>query len=342
MRVSQNHPRFREIKAYAENRLNNEFNNQQMDNVETVLEKAGTSISELIVKPSFKVLALEWLGDLSDKEESDVYREYLEDRDPEPAEEDLVEEAEELYVFLEKEDVWYFIETLSPEHMTGPYNDKDAAKEDLGAKLLDEWKVKRESLIQRLVKEHPEILDEYDFHEDCSEEDFYEWLEEDRTYSEDVEEHFDDSQHFPMWNILFEANARWMSEKLEEMVDELYAIGIGVIGSSDEFEAMMFIGGAGYDFYEAHWIPLFIKLGWLDLTKYPEPDKQLAGCNHCGHDEFVYSVEMVVITNPVDLGDLGKGCKLSTPAKKENPYPKVLRCTNCGTEHSESNFVWEV
>lgn len=34
MRIPYSHPRYNEIKAYAENRLNNEFNNQQMDNVE--------------------------------------------------------------------------------------------------------------------------------------------------------------------------------------------------------------------------------------------------------------------------------------------------------------------
>ena len=90
----------------------------------------------------------------------------------------------------------------------------------------------------------------------------YEWLE--CEHSDTIINHFDEREHYPMWNTLFEAKNGYLGERLEKMVNELYEIGIGVIKSKDSLNTMLFISGAGYDFYKAHWIPLYQLLGWIN------------------------------------------------------------------------------
>ena len=89
---------------------------------------------------------------------------------------------------------------------------------------------------------------------------FYEWLEQNK-YNE-IMDNYHESENYPMWNILFEARDSWLSEWIENHVDELYNIGIGVmLGDNDgNLSNMLFIAGCGYDFYEAHWIPLYTQL----------------------------------------------------------------------------------
>jgi hypothetical protein len=41
---------------------------------------------------------------------------------------------------------------------------------------------------------------------------------------------------------------------------------IGLIENFDSFNAMLFIAGAGYNFYDHHWVPLHRKL--LDRSKW--------------------------------------------------------------------------
>lgn len=49
-----------------------------------------------------------------------------------------------------------------------------------------------------------------------------------------------------------------MSEWLSNHVDELYErCGIGVITGDGNLENMMFIAGAGYNFYDEHWSKLY-------------------------------------------------------------------------------------
>jgi len=89
----------------------------------------------------------------------------------------------------------------------------------------------------------------------------------DRHISE-IDDWWYDREWYPMWNTLFEARDEFMSEDLLKYVDELYEIGIGVIDSGDETNAMMFIAGAGYDFYDAHWIPFYVDvLKWVNVEE---------------------------------------------------------------------------
>lgn len=94
----------------------------------------------------------------------------------------------------------------------------------------------------------------------------YEWL--DANHYNEVVEHYYEREHYPMWGTLFEANNGFLSEEIENMVDELYEIGIGAIQGKDSLNAMLFIAGAGYNFYKAHWIPMAQLFGWIDINDF--------------------------------------------------------------------------
>ena len=78
-----------------------------------------------------------------------------------------------------------------------------------------------------------------------------------------IDDWYLESEHYPMWNTIFEAKDNFTSEKIIEDIDGLYKLGIGVIAPTDYTLACLFIAGAGYDFYDHHWIPLFKRWGWL-------------------------------------------------------------------------------
>jgi hypothetical protein len=90
----------------------------------------------------------------------------------------------------------------------------------------------------------------------------YNWLEQ--TYDSKILDNFRESDHYPMWSTLFEAKHGYFGEKLDALVDELYEIGIGVIAAKGSLDTMLFLTGAGYDFYQAHWIPMYQQLGYID------------------------------------------------------------------------------
>lgn len=71
------------------------------------------------------------------------------------------------------------------------------------------------------------------------------------------------SDWHPMWSTVFLVSDFFAKQ---EYVDNLYKCGIGVI--ENEFGTFLFVPGAGYDFYEAHWIPMFTKvLPWIEYAK---------------------------------------------------------------------------
>lgn len=78
-----------------------------------------------------------------------------------------------------------------------------------------------------------------------------------------------DEEWFPMWGTLFECAdkslERWVLANIEKLADE----GIGVIEGIGHLNSLLFIMGAGYDFFEAHWIPLYVQIfGWVDPKDY--------------------------------------------------------------------------
>ena len=59
-----------------------------------------------------------------------------------------------------------------------------------------------------------------------------------------------------MWQFSDSCDNWWLENHLNEMADCGFRI-----YESDEFGYFFGIDGAGYDFYEAHWIPLYNKRG---------------------------------------------------------------------------------
>lgn len=123
------------------------------------------------------------------------------------------------------------------------------------SKILSDW------LNEQDVKD---LGDEFDAVENVKIR-FEEWVTE--KYQEEINEWWSEQEHYPMWNTIFEAKEDLTSDNIMADVDGLYDLGIGVIRPTIDTNACLFIAGAGYDFYTAHWIPLFIKWGWLDAER---------------------------------------------------------------------------
>lgn len=340
MKIPYSHPRYNDIKDEANTRFDRDFNQVDL----SVAEKSNKEgeLRDFITRPSFRVLALEWLGKLRDSDEREVYTDYLEERSPEPDEDDLVKEAIAAGDVVIDEDsdqegMWYF--KINGEGSDISYSSEEEAEEAVGEILGKQWYALRAALIDRLICENPEILDEISMPDDVDQDDFYEWLEAEKE--DEVIQEFDESEHYPMWSTLFEAKDNFLSRKVAESVDELYELGIGVIEHPD-FNSMLFIGGAGYDFYEAHWIPMYIMFGWIEPKKFPGPDVKLTGCNNCGNTKFRYPQWREVEVKSREwapLEDRG-GAYLTQPVKSEHEPNPPLICTYCGAEHARSNFEW--
>lgn len=91
-------------------------------------------------------------------------------------------------------------------------------------------------------------------------ESFEHYLEEE--YYNEIMDYFY-NEHYPMWGTVFEAKDSYVNDVVKENIDSLYEIGIVVIYEKGNLNCMLFINGAGYDFYEAHWIPMMIYFGWV-------------------------------------------------------------------------------
>lgn len=64
----------------------------------------------------------------------------------------------------------------------------------------------------------------------------------------------------PMWNTWFEPSDSWIWEEIDSRAIEVAVFGFTLIYRDGWFWGLG-IDGAGYDFYEAHWIPLYDLLG---------------------------------------------------------------------------------
>lgn len=104
--------------------------------------------------------------------------------------------------------------------------------------------------------------------EDGAVTDYYDWLWD--NYQNEIQEWWDEREWYPMWSTIFEARDSFLSEWIVDHVDELYQIGIGVILPTDCWSACLFIAGAGYSFYDSHWIPMYVDL--LEWVKIPEEE----------------------------------------------------------------------
>lgn len=96
--------------------------------------------------------------------------------------------------------------------------------------------------------------------------DFPDWFEtwsfRGVSYEEGLESEDDGLDYVdqPMWGTWFEPSDPWFCEKIEDMAKEVADLGFTLIYRDGYFWGLG-IDGAGYSFYEAHWIPLYDLLG---------------------------------------------------------------------------------
>lgn len=130
--------------------------------------------------------------------------------------------------------------------------------------------------IRRPEPDYNEFLNNYQLHDEykeyLSDNDEEESEESKKAFCEDhtsFERFCDDreNENYPMWNTLFE----FKSEESEEVIQAAVKAGFGIIEGLDPFNTMLFVSGAGYSFYSAHWIPMFLELPWnTDIKKQVE------------------------------------------------------------------------
>ena len=91
---------------------------------------------------------------------------------------------------------------------------------------------------------------------------------DDEDELEEMKTEMMDEQREIMWGTLFEAKDSHLAEKIIEHQDEIInELGLIIIDERDNeaYSNGLFIGvnGAGYDFYEDHWVPLYRLFGWI-------------------------------------------------------------------------------
>lgn len=88
---------------------------------------------------------------------------------------------------------------------------------------------------------------------------------------EDAKNELLDQQREVMWGTIFEASDEFVAKKIldnsDAVINDAGFTIIDVSRSNDEgaYTTGVFLGvnGAGYDFYEQHWVPLYRIFGWI-------------------------------------------------------------------------------
>lgn len=104
-----------------------------------------------------------------------------------------------------------------------------------------------------------EFLSDYSYDEEYKQSEEESALEFVQQEYEDEFNEYADQDHYPMWSTLFE----FRSEPSEATIEAARNAGFGIISSSDQYNTMLFVKGAGYSFYSAHWIPMYLGLSWV-------------------------------------------------------------------------------
>ena len=111
-----------------------------------------------------------------------------------------------------------------------------------------------------------EFLSEYGYRKDYQESEFESPLDFVQETYEDEFSEFAEQDHYPMWSTLFE----FRSSPSEEILEAARKAGFGIISGSEHYETMLFVKGAGYSFYGAHWIPMYLNLPWVDVDRFKD------------------------------------------------------------------------
>jgi len=74
---------------------------------------------------------------------------------------------------------------------------------------------------------------------------------------EDLEEYYEENPKIPMWGWVFipddPLDAKWIRQNAKKIAEECGLI----VYETPELGVYLGVNGAGYDFYEAHWLPLY-------------------------------------------------------------------------------------
>ena len=131
--------------------------------------------------------------------------------------------------------------------------------------IIDEWfnngYANEGELLKEYALENDVDLNEIDL------DDFYTHIEQNNSDFENYLYGDFENTHYPMWGTLWNCPSFYIDSNYMD-VDKLYKLGIGVVEQEGEY--YLFIAGAGYDFYSAHWIPLFEELGWIEYEQTEE------------------------------------------------------------------------
>lgn len=73
----------------------------------------------------------------------------------------------------------------------------------------------------------------------------------------------DEQENYPMWGTCFE----FKESVSEDIIQAAINAGFGIIEGLEPFNTILFVSGAGYSFYSAHWIPLYLNLPWNEDIK---------------------------------------------------------------------------
>ncbi len=122
-----------------------------------------------------------------------------------------------------------------------------------------------------VVSTDPTIIDLKDYFGelDKTDEQFEKAHKEDEI--DDAKNELLDQQREIMWGTVFEAKSQHVADKILENSDAIIndaGLTIVDVSRSDEdgaFVTGVFLGvnGAGYDFFDSHWIPLYRLFGWV-------------------------------------------------------------------------------
>lgn len=116
----------------------------------------------------------------------------------------------------------------------------------------------KEEACRAWVKEFNAIPQGMAFQGDCP---FEDWDFFGKTYDDDAEEEYG-SVDVPMWGWVWMVDdycdEQWIRDNMETVAD----CGFTIMENCEEGWLLLGIDGAGYDFYEAHWLPLYEARGF--------------------------------------------------------------------------------
>lgn len=126
--------------------------------------------------------------------------------------------------------------------------------------------------------------------------------DEDEELELDINEPYQEFDScFPMWGTLFNPNDSFVSDWIEEHLFETSNCGFRIFQDEQTGEIYLGVEGAGYDFYEAHWVKLYDAMGlqWHDseedIKKQEEFNKR---CVFVNNEMRVFTDDGYIVVRP--------------------------------------------